>query len=169
MNKKAQNLTITTIVIIVLALIVLVVLILGFTSGWGNLWNRVTAFFGSSNVDAVAQACQMACTTQSRSDYCERERTVKFEDKTKNGKYNCRALENERVDLDACESYSDCEEIKPKLCTTVVEEGGLGGEWIKKSESCGEGKEDLTDRVTYANKKANKDKKCCVSVLKLTQ
>lgn len=77
MNKKAQSLSISTIVIIVLAVIVLVVLVLGFTTGWGNLWGRISSFFGDSNVDSVVQACNVACTTESRYDFCEKERILK--------------------------------------------------------------------------------------------
>jgi len=79
-GKKGAELTIGTIVIIVLALVVLVVLILGFTGGWGNLWGRISGFFGTGeNVDSVVQACQVACTTESTHDYCTRKRTLKFE------------------------------------------------------------------------------------------
>ena len=45
-EKKAQDITVTTIIIIVLALVVLVVLILGFTGGWTNLWGRITNIWG---------------------------------------------------------------------------------------------------------------------------
>lgn len=79
MNKKGAEMTIGTIIIIVLALIVLVVLVLGFTGGWSNLWSRITSFFGGSNVDSIVQACQVACSTSSKYDYCDRARTVKAE------------------------------------------------------------------------------------------
>jgi len=79
MNKKGAEMTISTVVIIVLALIVLVVLVVGFTGGWGNLWTRITAFFGGSNIDSIVQACQVACTTGAKNDYCDRMRIVKAE------------------------------------------------------------------------------------------
>jgi hypothetical protein len=113
-HKKGAELTIGTIVIIVLALVVLVVLVVGFTSGWGNLWTRITSFFGGgNNVDSVIQACQVACTTGAQYDYCTRERTVNFEDKTKNGEYNCKALETQNVGLGTCEN----EQIVNSNCT----------------------------------------------------
>ncbi len=81
-NKKGAEMAIGTIVIIVLALVVLVILVLGFTSGWGNLWGRITSFFGGgNNVDSVVQACGVACSTQATYDYCTRVRTVKQEGK----------------------------------------------------------------------------------------
>ncbi len=78
-GKKGTEMTIGTIIIIVLALIVLVVLVLGFTGGWSNLWGRITGFFGGSNVDSIAQACQVACSTNSKYDWCTRERNLRGE------------------------------------------------------------------------------------------
>jgi hypothetical protein len=80
LNKKGAEMTIGTIVIIVLALIVLVVLIVGFTGGWGNLWGRISAFFGGENVDAIVSACQVACSTNAEYDWCTRERTLKVKE-----------------------------------------------------------------------------------------
>lgn len=80
-SKKAQNITVTTIIIIILALVVLVVLILGFTGGWGQLWSKITSFFGKPNVDTIVQACSVACTTESKYEYCSRPRTIRTEDK----------------------------------------------------------------------------------------
>ncbi len=78
-DKKGAEMTIGTIVIIVLALIVLVVLIVGFTGGWGNLWGRISAFFtGSNNVDSIVSACNVACSTNAKYDYCERTREIKY-------------------------------------------------------------------------------------------
>ncbi len=78
MNKKGQNITISTIILIVLALIVLVVLVIGFTGGWGNLWGRITSFFGGgTNIDTIVQSCQLACTTQAKYDFCTRQRSVR--------------------------------------------------------------------------------------------
>ena len=56
MNKKGAEMTIGTIIIIVLALVVLVVLIFGFSTGWSNLWEKITAFGGGEvNVQSVVQ------------------------------------------------------------------------------------------------------------------
>lgn len=81
-NKKGAEMTIGTIVIIVLAVAVLVFLIFGFSTGWTNLWSKITAFTGGgANVDTVKQACVLACNTQNKYDFCELTRTVKFGDK----------------------------------------------------------------------------------------
>jgi len=111
-GKNGAEMTIGTIIIIVLALIVLVVLVVGFTGGWNNLWQRITSIFiPGSNVDSVVQSCQIACTTGAKSDYCTSTRPVKFDDKTRNGNYNCKALENEGISLATCEAFAgvtDC-------------------------------------------------------------
>ena len=126
-NKKGSEMTIGTIVIIVLALIVLVVLVLGFTGGWGNLWGRITSFFGGPNIDSVVQACEMACTTKAKYDYCERVRTVKADSevfdvdeknkmliqtggsvvKSKEAKASCKTLAEFKGDL----GFATCSEI----------------------------------------------------------
>lgn len=73
--------TIGTLVVIVLAVLVLVVLALGFTTGWTNLYSRMTSFFSSVNVDSVAQACSVAAAAQNKYDYCCTNRSVVFADK----------------------------------------------------------------------------------------
>ena len=91
-SKKAAEMTIGTIVIIVLALIVLVVLIVGFTGGWGNLWGRISSYFGGNNVDAIVSACNVACSTNAQYDYCTRERTLKYGEK-ETATVTCKSLE----------------------------------------------------------------------------
>ena len=95
MNKKGAEMTIGTIIIIVLALIVLVVLVVGFTGGWSNLWGKITAFFGGgTNVDTIARACELACTSGSNYDYCK-DRTLKWDGadgKLISAKVSCKEL-----------------------------------------------------------------------------
>jgi len=78
-NKKGAEMTIGTIIIIILALVVLVLLVLGFSTGWSNLWDKIKNLGagGQSNVDSVVQACNIACTTQSQYEYCKL-RDVRF-------------------------------------------------------------------------------------------
>ena len=95
MNKKGAEMTIGTIVIIVLALIVLVVLIVGFTQGWGNMWERIRCIGGcGSNVDTVVQSCELACTSGSTHSYCEDKRSLRFKvgDETKKIEVTCKQL-----------------------------------------------------------------------------
>lgn len=128
MNKKAQGLSVTTIVIVVLAIIVLVVLILGFTGGWGNLWERMKGFFGGGdNVDAVIQACNVACTTEAKHDYCYRKRTVVLDDKTKINYFSCYPLWGFYYDL----GFQPCDEM---VCDKLDCKEGYGGKWLFNSE-----------------------------------
>ena len=53
LNKKGQDLSIGTLILIVLGIVVLVLLILGFTLGWGNLWDRINIFGGGASVGDV--------------------------------------------------------------------------------------------------------------------
>ncbi|MFH1451544.1 MAG: hypothetical protein ABIF88_00015 [archaeon] len=79
MNKKGQDLTLGTIILIVLGIAVLIFLIFGFSTGWNNLWERITGFGGGGvNVDTIKQSCAIACSTRSSYDFCELDRTVKY-------------------------------------------------------------------------------------------
>ena len=78
-NKRGQGLSTTTIILVAIGIVVLVILIWGFSAGWGNLWGKVTSYFGGgNNVDTIIQSCALACTTESEYDYCTLSRTVKL-------------------------------------------------------------------------------------------
>ncbi|MBT7706694.1 DUF2909 domain-containing protein [archaeon] len=69
-KNKDGEMTIATIVAIALAVVVLIFLIYGFTTGWNDLFGKITAIGGgSSNVDTIALGCATAASTQS-SSYC---------------------------------------------------------------------------------------------------
>mgnify|MGYP001610483464 CR=1 FL=1 len=93
-SKKGQEMSISTLVLIVLAIIVLVIVVIGFTGGWSNLWDRITNLGGGkANVGLVVQACQIACDTSSKYDYCSQSRKVTFDDKT-SVMVSCQTLTN---------------------------------------------------------------------------
>ena len=75
-NKKAQGLSITTIVIVILAVVVLVALIMGFTRGWSNIGSW---FGGGDNVQQIVSQCSVECATQIPYDWCK-PRTLKIKD-----------------------------------------------------------------------------------------
>ena len=80
-DKKAQQITLSTLIMIVLGVVVLALLIYGFNVGWGNIFDNVNQYTGSSNVDTVRSACALACSqgeTGGQSAYCTEERKVKF-------------------------------------------------------------------------------------------
>lgn len=119
MNKKGAEMAIGTIIVIILALVVLVFLIMGFSRGWGNLWQSITNIGGGeSNVQTIVSACNIACSTNAQFDYCK-PRDVKFGDDN-DGKYNCKALEGKNVGL-TCNAEFDCLPISPG-CVSIVKE-----------------------------------------------
>jgi len=96
-NKRGQQMTLGTIIAIVLGIAVLVFLIFGFSTGWSNLWNKITAYGGGdANVDTIRQACTLACSTDSFSSYCEQGRKVVLVNGTDMGSFNCFDLEKVR-------------------------------------------------------------------------
>jgi len=62
MMIKKGEMTIATIVAIALAVVVLIFLIYGFSTGWGNLWDRITTFGGigeDGNEDDQVMRCNI--------------------------------------------------------------------------------------------------------------
>jgi hypothetical protein len=101
-NKKAQQMTLGTIIAIVLGLIVLVFLIYGFSTGWGNLWDRVTGLGGGSvNVATVNTDCTVACQQENQHGFCNRTRNVVLEEGAESKTYTCQNLSTEGV-VDLC-------------------------------------------------------------------
>jgi len=76
-NKKAQGMSVNTIILIVLGLIILVVLILGFSMGWANLKDLIAP---SNNVDKIVQQCEIACNTDQKYAFCSEKRELKSTD-----------------------------------------------------------------------------------------
>jgi hypothetical protein len=78
-DKRGQQLTTTTLILIILGIAVFVLLIFGFTTGWGNLSDKLNQYAGgSSNVDTVRGACAIACSTGGETAFCTEERIVNF-------------------------------------------------------------------------------------------
>ena len=110
MNKKAQELSIGTLVLIVLGIIVLVLLVLGFSMGWENLFSKIGIFQGS-DLSSMVAACKVAVSSQSQTSFCEFKK-VKIDGKTK--EINC-----EYVPL-ALEDKLTCPQtVKNNYCTKV--------------------------------------------------
>lgn len=93
-NKKAQNLSITTIILIILGVIVLVMLIVGVTMGWSNIKDWIAP---SNNVQQIVSQCGIACAAGSKYDYCFMKRELKSEDENlKDRNATCYSLNKER-------------------------------------------------------------------------
>jgi len=75
-NKKAQDLSITTIILVILGVVVLVVLIVGFTQGWNSV--KVWFVGSSTNMQEIISQCGVACATGDQISWCQK-RTLKVE------------------------------------------------------------------------------------------
>jgi hypothetical protein len=88
-NKKGQEMSVTTLVLIVIGVVLLVMLILGFSMGWQNLWGKINVLGGGSNVVTVIEACKIAATSDSTYSYCNEFKKVTIGSETRY--YNCDA------------------------------------------------------------------------------
>jgi hypothetical protein len=80
-SKRGQELTLGTIILIILGVAVLVFLIWGFSSGWSNLWTKISSYFGGgTNVETVRNACTLACDSKSDYEYCKVGRQLRYND-----------------------------------------------------------------------------------------
>jgi hypothetical protein len=79
-NKKAQELSITTLILIVLGVIILVLLVLGFTKGWDFIFGKFDLLPGQ-NLEAVAQSCKVSAQSGLKIDYCGFKK-IKLDSKT---------------------------------------------------------------------------------------
>ena len=127
MKKKAQNLSVTTIILIIIGLVVLVILIMGFTMGWGKLKEWIIP---SNNVKAIVDQCNIACSTDQKYSYCFEKRNLKSEDENLEGvtcyslakekpvyginscpSINCEIYESKEVAKEACDAKGEGAEV----------------------------------------------------------
>ena len=102
-NKKGQQMTLGTIIAIVLGLVVLVFLIYGFSTGWGNLWEKITGLGGGDvNVATISTACTLACQQEDQYSFCTQSRKVVLEADTPAVDYTCQTLFTEKKAVDEC-------------------------------------------------------------------
>ena len=124
MDKRGQGLSTNAIILIILGVFVLVILILGFTLGWDKLAPWLSK--DKNNVDTIATQCEIACTTQSFYDFCEKERTLII-DKTTESTQTCEQFSRD----DVYKKYIDeCPGLCGEIIVDIPPEAGLfeGGE-----------------------------------------
>lgn len=68
MDKRGQGLSTNAIILIVLGVFVLAIMVVGFTMGW----SKIAPFLSSENVDDVVNSCEVACSTQSKFNFCSK-------------------------------------------------------------------------------------------------
>jgi len=76
MNKRGQGLSTTAIILIVLGVLILVFLIIGFALGWTKIIPWISP---PNNIQDITDKCAMACSTNSKYDFCTSRRDVKVE------------------------------------------------------------------------------------------
>jgi len=112
MNKKAQGLSINTIILIILGVVVLVVMILGFTMGWGNFKVWIAP---SNNAQQIITQCSISCSSDSEHDYCNTIKNLNLED-DKSAEGSCKALDNVEGFSSSCDSIKCASVVKPAIC-----------------------------------------------------
>ena len=83
-DKKGQQMTLSTIIAIVLGIVVLIFLIYGFSTGWSNLWGKVTGSVSGSNVEDKIKDCETDCSLGERTAYCFENKELRFFDSAGN-------------------------------------------------------------------------------------
>jgi len=116
-NKKAQGLSITTIILIILGVIVLVMLIVGFTMGWGGIRDWIAP---SNNVQQIVSQCEIACATGGKYDFCFAKRDLKSEDE-KLEEVSCYTLNKVKSQY----GVGDCKAIDCGIYKTVELDSNL--------------------------------------------
>jgi len=94
MEKRAQNISITTIILIIIGLVVLVLLILGFTMGWGRFKEWIVP---SNNIQTIVDQCNIACSTGQKYNYCFEKKELKTKEETLDD-VSCYSLAKKRPD-----------------------------------------------------------------------
>lgn len=109
LSKKAQGLSTTTLVLLILAGIVLVVVVLGFTKGWGYVFDKIGLLPG--DLEAAAQSCGVSASSSLKTSYCNEFKEVIIAGKKQY--VNCQYLEG----------LATFEKLPANTCKKITEEG----------------------------------------------
>ena len=113
-NRKAQELSTTTIILLVLGVLILVVLVIGFSTKWSAFKNLISP----TNVDNLVEDCNTACGLNSKFSFCSAERLLRVNEDKLETKTSCAVLTEtsnfEKYNVEECsviECDLKCEEI----------------------------------------------------------
>lgn len=148
LNKRGQGLSTDAIILIVLGIVILVVLILGFTMGW----SRLAPWLSSSNVDTIASACNVACSTSSTNDFCNVQRELKFSGKIGD-------LETEK--LYTCSYLSNYPSLGISECSSIKCLEPCTGTLKDRTPGCSIGQSTLIEKQVDSSD-TTATKICCV-------
>ena len=123
LNKKGQGLPTSTLVLMIIAAVVLVFVIIGFTTGWGYIFDKIGLL--PNDLTAAAQACeQYAGNDALKLSSCEfRELTIDG----KKGYYNCAGIHKAATDAGVPPTWVKPEcALKPEtFCENKKLKGGV--------------------------------------------
>lgn len=109
-DRRGQQMTLTTLILIVLGIAVLVFLIFGFSTGWKNLIEKIGIYGGgSSNIDDIRKSCEVACSSESSYAFCEQNRTMKYGESVAIGTESVTSVSG------SCQDVVDGENEYPKI------------------------------------------------------
>lgn len=179
MNKKAQDLSVGTLILIVLGIIVLVLLILGFSLGWGNLWEKVNIFQGGSSMESVVSACNLAASSNQLSTFCDDFKQVKVNGEKQfiNCQYtglrldktlSCPTTEADLIKaqcmmLTKTNAVDQKTKVNGQTCWAQYTCDQLSGTLIDKASTCPPASEPgKTQKIDKALLNLASDKACCI-------
>lgn len=70
MNRKAFELTISTLILLVLGVVVLIALIIALTGGLDRFRGTTNSYLDTNQAIAIQQACEIACENDNPLAYC---------------------------------------------------------------------------------------------------
>jgi len=70
MNRKAIQLTISTLILIILGIAVLIALIIALTGGFERFRDTTDPYLDTTEAIAVKQSCELACDSDSIAAFC---------------------------------------------------------------------------------------------------
>lgn len=126
MNKRAQDLSITTLILIALGIIVLVIIILGFTKGWNFVFGKFDLVPGQ-DLQTVVSACGIAGQAGLSADYCNTFREIEIggEKKYVNCEYGqvwSNLKEDEKLDT-GCGTADEKSSVQVNYCLSLMRSG----------------------------------------------
>ena len=105
-NKLGQGLSTSTLVLLILAAIVLIVVVLGFTQGWGYIFDKIGLLPG--DLEAAAKSCETSAQYGLKTSYCNEFKKVRV------------AGKKQWVNCDYLEKYAEFEKLQENCNETTV-------------------------------------------------
>lgn len=130
MNKKAFEMTISTVVLMVLAVVLLIGLVLFLTNGFNIFRSSTDPFLDTTQSSSVKQACLLACHSEDKLTYCCKEYDIDEQE------ISC---DDERLELDCsldCAGF-ECQNSKisdEEKCEQKIKCEAIRGAYFNGSE-----------------------------------